>query len=116
MATQSPSPTIQAREGQAFPRLDEAELARVHRFGTLRRIPAGAHVYETGKTSDGIHVLVSGRIRITGRDGHGHDVMITEHGPGQFTGELGALSGARALVDGVAMTDVESIVLDPAQL
>jgi thioredoxin reductase (NADPH) len=116
MAEISQSPTIQARQGQAFPRLDEAELARVHRFGTRRRIPAGTHVYETGKTSDGIHVLVSGRIRITGRDGHGHDMLITEHGPGQFTGELGALSGARALVDGIAVTDVESIVLDPAQL
>src|SRR5687767_4354185 len=110
----SRSPTLRGREGQAFPRLDASELARVHRFGTPRRIAAGTHVYETGKPSEGIHVLVSGRIRITARDGHGHDMPVTEHGPGQFTGELGALSGRRALVDGVALTDVESVVLDPA--
>lgn len=115
-AETSQSPTIRARQGQAFPRLDDAELARVHRFGTPRRIPAGTLVYETGKTTDAIHVLVSGRIRITARDGRGRDAWVAEHGPGQFTGELGALSGARALVDGVAVTDVESIALDPAQL
>ncbi len=110
------SPTIHARQGQAFPKLDEGELARVHRFGTPRRIPAGTHLYETGKPSEGIFVVRAGTIRISARDGHGHDSLVTEHGPGQFTGELGALSGRRSLVDGVAVTDVEATLLDPAQL
>src|SRR5687767_14782666 len=112
----STSPTISARQAQAFPKLDASELERVHRFGTRRRFPAGTHLYETGKPIEAIHVLLAGRVRITARDGHGHDSLVTEHGPGSFTGELGSLSGRRSLVDGVAVTEVEAITLDPAQV
>jgi len=110
------SQTLQTRLAQAFPVLDAAEIARVRRFGKMARFSAGEHVYETGKSNAGIYVVLSGTIRITARDGHGHDVPVTDHGPGRFTGELGALSGRRALVDGVALSDVEALVLDPAQL
>lgn len=116
MSETSTSPTIQGRQGQAFPTLNEVELARVQRFGTLQRIPAGTPVYETGKLPAGIYVLLSGAIRITARDGHGHDTLVTEHGLGQFTGELGALSDRRSLVDGLAVTDVDAVVLGPPQL
>jgi thioredoxin reductase (NADPH) len=110
------SPTLQARLAQAFPELDAGEIARMRRFGTVRRVPAGHRIYETGRTAASLCVVLSGTIRITARDGHGHDVPVTEHGPGHFTGELGALSGRRALVDGVAETDVEGLFIDPAQL
>jgi len=107
---------LQARHGQAFPTLDDHELERVRRFATPRRFDAGTRVYETGKPSAGIYMLLSGTVRITGRDGHGHDVDVTDHQRGSFTGELTALSGRRALVDGVAVTDVDALLLDESQL
>ena len=41
---------------------------------------------------------------------------IVEHGPGQFLGELAQLSDRPALVDAIAVTDVESIVIPPQSL
>jgi thioredoxin reductase (NADPH) len=110
------SPTLRGREAQAFPRLDAAELARVARYGTPRRFAKGEAVYRTGAAGAGVYALRSGRIRITAQDGHGHAMPVTEHGPGSFTGELGALSGRPSLVDAVALDDVDAIALDPAQL
>jgi thioredoxin reductase (NADPH) len=91
-------------------------MERIRRVGTPRRYAAGERIYETGKPITAIHLVLSGKIRITARDGHGHDVEVTEHGPGAFTGELGALSGRRALVDGIATEDLETVAIDPAQL
>src|SRR5204862_2864168 len=103
------SPTLQARLAQAFPMLEVEVIGRMRRFGTLRRFAAGESVYQTGKATAGLYVVLAGTIRITARDGHGHDVLIVEHGPGRFTGEVGQLSGRRALVDGVAVEAVEAL-------
>jgi thioredoxin reductase (NADPH) len=116
MASAQQSPTLQARLAQAFPTLDGSEMERIRRFGIVRRHAVGERIYETGKPTGGIHLVIAGKIRITARDGHGHDVQVTEHGPGSFTGELGSLSGRRALVDGIAIEDLETIAIDPAQL
>src|SRR5436190_13753847 len=110
------STTIQARQAQAYPLLGATEIERIRRFATPVHLKAGEIVYETGKVGAGIYVLLSGTLRITARDGHGHDVVITDHEPGRFTGELGALSDRPALVDGVAVTDIDALLLTTAQL
>ena len=86
------SPTREARQAQMFPLLAADEIARMHRFGRPRRFADGERVLETGKMSPGIYVVLSGAIRVTGRDGHGHDLPVTEHGPGNFSGEVSQLS------------------------
>lgn len=60
-----------------------------------------------------MHVLLSGHVAITQRDGLGHEKPIIEEGPGQFLGELGQLSGRPSLVDGHVEGDVESLVIPP---
>ena len=54
--SESNSPTLEARRAQMFPVLAADEIARLHRFGTPRRFPDGAHVVETGKVSPGIYL------------------------------------------------------------
>ena len=110
------SPTIEARRAQTFPVLEPEEIARLRRFGTPRRFAAGERVYETGKPISGLHVVLSGIIRISGRDGHGHDFPVVDHGPGSFSGELAALSGRRSLVDAVAVGEVEALLLGAERL
>src|SRR5437879_5995308 len=61
-------------------------------------------------------VVLSGVLRITGRDGHGHDLLIAELSAGGFSGEIGQLSGRRALADGVAAGAVEALLVVPEQL
>ena len=110
------SPTLEARRAQMFPLLAADEIARLHRFGKSRRFADGAHVIETGKVSPGIYVVLSGAIRVTGRDGHGHELPVTEHGPGHFSGELSQLSRRPSFVDGVAVGETDTLEIDAEQL
>src|SRR5690348_8384963 len=110
------SPTLEARRAQMFPVLADDELARTRRFGTVRRFAAGERLFETGKTSPGVFVVLSGTVQITGRDGHGHDLLIAELTAGGFSGEIGQLSGKRSLADGIAVDDVEALLISPEQL
>jgi thioredoxin reductase (NADPH) len=112
----SDSPTIEARRAQAFPVLAPEEVDRLARFGTLRQYSDGSRLYETGKPSPGLFVVLSGHVRVTRRDGHGHDLLIVEYGPGMFSGELGQLSGRRSFVDATAVGDVRTAVLPPERL
>src|SRR4051812_21816573 len=112
----SSSATLDARRAQMFPVLAADEMARLHRFGKPRRFADGAHVLETGKVSPGIYLVVKGAIRITGRDGHGHELPVTEHGPGNFSGELSQLSRRPSFVDGIAVGETHTIEIDAEQL
>jgi thioredoxin reductase (NADPH) len=110
------SPAIDARRAQAFPILAPDEIARMHRFGMQRRFADGERVIETGRVSPGIYVVISGKIRITGRDGHGDALEVVEHSPGSFSGELSQLSRKPSFVDGVAVGVTETIEIDAEQL
>src|SRR4051812_38462585 len=110
------SPTRAAREAQMFPILEPEEVTRVRRFAAQRHYAKGEHVYETGKPLPGLLVVLSGTICVTGRDGRGHDLGVVDHVPGSFTGELGLLSGRRSLVDSVATSDVEALLVTPERL
>src|SRR6266480_5235421 len=110
------SPTLEARRAQTFPILAPDEIARMRRFGAPCLYAAGARIYETGKPTPGMLVVLSGTIRVTGRDGHGHDFPVVDHVAGAFSGELGQLSSRRSLVDAVAVGDVEALLISPEQL
>ncbi|HWH40195.1 MAG TPA: FAD-dependent oxidoreductase [Usitatibacter sp.] len=110
------SPTLQARHAQMFPRLAADEIARMHRFGTPRRFADGERVLETGRVSAGTYVVLTGAIRITGRDAHGQDLPVVEHGPGSFSGELSQLSGRPSFVDGVAVGETDTLLIDSDHL
>src|SRR6266576_1608715 len=116
MAEPYQSPTLAARRAQMFPVLAGEEIARLRRFGEPRRYADGECLFETGKPSPGMFVVLSGMLRITGRDGHGHDLLIAELSAGGFSGEIGQLSGRRALADGVAVGAVEALLVAPELL
>ena len=104
------------RFAQAFPVLADDEIERVRRFGEPRHFAAGQKVYATGQPNPGLLVVLRGTIHVTGRDGHGHDIPVVEHTRGSFSGEIGQLSGLRSFVDGVAIDDVDALLIVPEQL
>jgi thioredoxin reductase (NADPH) len=99
-----------------FPVLSTEEIERMRRFGTVHRFADGAPVYETGKPSPGLVVVLSGLLRVSRRDGLGHDVPVVDHDVGSFSGEVGQLSGKRSFVDGVAAGNLETLLIKPDQL
>lgn len=84
------SATLDARRAHMFPALAPAEIDRLRRFGAARRYASGERLLETGKLGPGMLVVLSGTLRITGRDGHGHDGLIA-NAPGVY-----AIGDARA--------------------
>jgi len=107
---------IDTRRPQIFPTLSEADIARLRRFGQVRRFAAGEALARTGEANLGMIVILSGRVSITGRDERGRERPIVVHEAGSFMGELAQLSGRPALVDAIALEDVEGLVIPPDQL
>jgi thioredoxin reductase (NADPH) len=110
------SQTAATRSHQMFPVLEETEIARIARFGTLMRYPSGTRIFAAGEAGTGMLVILSGVVAISQRDGFGHVIPVARQGPGGFTAEINQLSGARSLVDGYAEEDVEAIAVRPEQL
>src|SRR3982075_4565375 len=101
---------------QTFPELTALEIARMRRFGEMRRYKDGETLFETGKPGPGMFVILSGHVAITQRDGLGHVTPVIDQGPGQFLAEIGQLSGRVALVDGHAEGEVEALLIPPERL
>jgi thioredoxin reductase (NADPH) len=99
-----------------FPVLAPEEIAHMRRFGVVRRFADGEHLFETGKAAPGMFVVLSGSVRVSRHDGLGHEIPLVEHGVGQFSAELGQLSGKPAFVDSFAVGDVETLLIAPDQL
>src|SRR5690349_16503530 len=98
-----------------FPRLSEAQLARLSRFGHRRSVQRGEVVIEQGAPSPDFFVVLSGALEIV-QPADGREVPITVHHPGEFTGEVNMLSGRRSLVRGRIAEAGELLVISPEAL
>ena len=99
-----------------FPKLSPAEIDRLRRFGTVRRYRAGELLYRTGEMSPGMFVIISGTVALTRREGLGRVVPLVDLGPGDFTAEVGQLSGRPSFVDAHAVSDVETLLVPADEL
>jgi thioredoxin reductase (NADPH) len=107
---------LATRGAQMFPRLTDEEIARLSRFGEPRGYPAGTFVARAGEVSPGLLLILSGQLEIREHDGAGHGSVIVTHERGSFSGELAQLSGRPSLVDAVALTNLETVVIPPDRL
>ena len=90
-------PTINApdRQAEAFPVLTPPQIARVQSYGKVRSVQAGEVLFEPGDRGMSCFVVLSGKLDIamTGLSG---EHVFASYGPGQFSGEVVLISGARA--------------------
>ncbi|MEM5389208.1 FAD-dependent oxidoreductase [Paraburkholderia phymatum] len=114
---EDPSVRDHPRYQQMFPVLADAEIDRVRRFGNLCRYAKGELLYRAGHLCPGVFVVLSGKVRIVGRDGLGHERIIhTYTKRGEFTSDVTQLSNKPAVVDAHVVEDVEAILLRPDEL
>src|SRR5216683_3223109 len=109
-------PEVASRRHQMFPVLTNPEIARIRRFGTVQHYKRGTRIFAAGEPGPGMFVVLKGSIAVSQHDGLGHVVPIVRHEPGEFSAEVGQLSGGHALVDGYADEDLETLLVPPAQL
>lgn len=94
-----------------FPTLTPAQIRRISSHGHMRPMQRGQMLVEQGDRNVPFFVVVSGEVEIV-RPSDGVETLITIHGPGQFTGEVNALSGRPALFRARATKQGELIELD----
>jgi thioredoxin reductase (NADPH) len=94
-------PTINAPDPrvEAFPVLTPAQIDRIRPFGKNRPVQAGEVLFEPGTPGIPCFVVLSGKLEIALPGLAGERVFVT-YGPGQFSGEVVLISGARALSRG----------------
>jgi thioredoxin reductase (NADPH) len=99
------------RYEETFPALTAQEIARLRRYGSVQKYSDGEKLFEAGKISPGMFVVLKGQVALTQRDGLGHLTPIAEQGEGQFLADVGQLSTRATLVDGTAEGEVETLLI-----
>jgi len=118
-APQTPAkPSVaDTRRDQIFPTLSAHDFERLGRFGTVRHFDQGDYLMKTGTVAQGLAFVLKGQIDVRPSNHIGSaSQSIVKHGPGSFLGELAQLSDRPALVDAVAETPVDAIVVPARRL
>lgn len=115
MADPTETNTYATRAPQMFLRFDDAEIARLSRFGDKRSYHAGEMLARVGEVGPGLMLILSGKVEVTQPSG-GERKHIVTHERGNFMGELAQLSGRPYLVDEKALTDVEAVAIPADRL
>ena len=89
-------PLTRARVEQIFPKLTPSQIDRFAARGHIRMIDNGEVLYEQGQTGAPLFVVVSGELEVI-RPLLSVETLVTVHETGQFTGEVGTLSGRPTL-------------------
>jgi len=82
-----------------FPKLEDAQIARLAECGSQRRTQAGEILFDQGDATHGIFVVLEGSIEIASVVNN-EEAVIRVVRKGEFTGEIAHLSGRRTLVRG----------------
>jgi thioredoxin reductase (NADPH) len=98
-----------AADAVAFPKLNQDQLASLGTcpLTSLGRYRDGEKLFETGQRDCTFFVIKSGEVEILDESGETpRSIVVLE--PGQFTGEVGQLTGSPSLVSGIARGDCEA--------
>ncbi|WP_395703833.1 Crp/Fnr family transcriptional regulator [Aquabacterium sp.] len=95
--------------------LSKALLAEIATHGGTRNFPAHAILINEGDATDSLYIVLSGRVKVYASSEDGRDVVLGEHGPGEYFGEL-SFDGGRRSVSVMALEPCSCRVVQGAQL
>ena len=113
--TISSAPPIASRVEHIFPTLTSAQMARISAHGRVRQMRPAEVLVEQGDSGVPFFVVKAGELEIVQPSGP-TEILVTKHGPGQFTGEVNMMSGRRSLVRMRATQPGELIELTREQM
>ncbi|WP_167761112.1 Na+/H+ antiporter NhaA [Geodermatophilus sp. DF01-2] len=104
-------PETPDRDG-AFPRLTEAQLALIERFGTRRQCAPGEILFHEGDPGYAFSVVLSGAVAVVEDHGRTDQRVISVHGDRRFLGELDLSSGQPVSLTAVVLRPAEVLRAD----
>jgi signal transduction histidine kinase len=99
------------RSALPFRHLEEAQLTRLATMGGYRAVAAGEVVCRPGESSDGLYVVLSGKVAISRPGDKGRLVPLGHRGPGGSFGEPSLLDAAPRSAFVTAVEDCRFFVL-----
>jgi CRP-like cAMP-binding protein len=81
----------------------------------LVKFKAGTYIFREGTKSASCFLITKGKVRILKRRKSGDDLPLAFVQPGEFLGELAMLSGEKRSASGLALTDVEAVLIGHAE-
>lgn len=70
------------------PSVIDARLAELAALGETTVFAKGSYLLREGEYSDNLYIILKGRVRVLSAAADGRQVVIDEHGPGQYVGEM----------------------------
>ena len=89
-------PLTRSHIEQIFPKLTPAQIGRIGARGRIRAMKRGEVLYEQGHSATPFFMVVSGGLEVV-RPSFPIETLVTVYESGQFTGEVGTLSGRRTM-------------------
>lgn len=94
-----------------FRDLDAAALERLAGSVRVRRYRRGEVIFHQGDPGDALHVILSGRVKISSPSDSGVEAILATLRPGEFFGALALLDGAPRSASATAIEATETILL-----
>jgi len=98
------------------PVLDEAQLRVLGTYGAERDVAAGDLLFADGDEAYDLIVVLEGAADIVQGYGRPEATVIASHGPAEFLGEIGMLTGQRAYLTAVASSAGRVLAVPVARL
>src|SRR6478672_1724384 len=89
-------PLTKSQREKIFPKLTSVQIDRIATRGHVRSMEEGEVLYEQGHRAAPLFVVISGELEVV-RPSVPVETLVTTYESGQFTGEVGTLSGRRSL-------------------
>lgn len=99
-----------------FHGLDEQQLEDLAAGSHVMQLRGRAHLSGDGGDSPGLCIVRRGALKVCSDQQGGRELILSLLGPGDFIGELAALSGAAEVIPRVVALRVSELVVIPAEL
>ncbi|MES1265516.1 MAG: Crp/Fnr family transcriptional regulator, partial [Variovorax sp.] len=76
--------------------LNDSLLREIASTGGVKRYAANTVLINEGDTVDTLFIILSGRVKVYASNESGKEVIINQHGPGEYVGELSLDGGVRS--------------------
>ena len=76
--------------------LSNTLLREIASTGGVKRYPANAVLINEGDAADTLFIILSGRVKVYAGNDAGKEVILNEHGPGEYVGEVPLDGGVRS--------------------
>jgi Na+/H+ antiporter NhaA len=108
-------PETPDRDG-AFPRLGDAQVALLERYGTRRTWQPGQTLFREGDPGYEFQLVLSGSVAVVEHHGHPDQRVVSVHGARRFLGELDLFSDRPVFLTAVVLRPAEVVTVPDARI